>query len=143
MLVAVRYVDGGLSGRDPSLHEVIGDDGLPDRHVFDDLVHRRDIVEGVLRVGRKADIRGREDADDLLVRDSPGERHVVGEAEIIGEPTHRREYVAIADEDRAPVAATPGEGMQRSKRVVDAILRAHDTEVRDKEVTPASEARVW
>ncbi len=77
-------------GRDARLGQVVGDDRLPDRHVLDHLVHRRPVVEGVLRIGRDADVGRRQHADDLGVADHPGELDVAGDAELAGEAHHRR-----------------------------------------------------
>ena len=57
--------------------EVEGDDRQPEGHVLHGLVHRGDVVERVLRVGRQPDVRGREHVGDVLVRHPAGELDVV------------------------------------------------------------------
>ena len=69
-LVVRRRVERRVAGRDARLEQVEGDDRAPHRHVLDDLVHRRDVVERVLGIGREADVGGREVARDVLVGDA-------------------------------------------------------------------------
>ena len=53
---ALPGIKGGVLTGNSRLHEVEGDDGSRKRHVFHDLVHRGDIVQGVQRVGLAADV---------------------------------------------------------------------------------------
>ena len=67
-------VERGVSCRNARLAQVVRHDGSGERHVLDDLVHRREVVQRILRVGREADVGRREDADDIVVGNPPGER---------------------------------------------------------------------
>ncbi len=130
-LVVGAGVDGGVTGGDPRLPEVEGDDRPAHHHVLQDLVHGRHVVERIARVGGEAHVRGGQVAHQVGVRNAPGELHLLREPEPPGQLHHRVEGVAAADEHRVPVGppelvAQLREGPQG---VVDAVLRAHDAQV--------------
>src|SRR4029077_16512882 len=54
----------------PGRGQVEGDDRPRHRHVLAELHHRGEVVEGVLRVGGEADVRGGEDGGEWGLRDS-------------------------------------------------------------------------
>ena len=128
---------GGVAGRDARLVQVVGDDRAAHRHVLGDLDHRRDVVERARRIGREADVGGREDRADVVVAAPAGELDASPMPELGGERAHVLEHVALADEDRVPVVAALAQPRERADRVVDPVLRTHDPEVGDQVLAAA------
>ena len=94
-------------------------------------------LSGIVGIRRQRDVGGREVGQQLVVRDPPGERHAVVQAELGRQRAHLVEAVARADERGVPVVRPEGsQRRERLERVVDAVLRAHDAEVAQEMLLP-------
>ena len=123
---------------DPRLLQVERDDGQLERHVLHRLVHCRDVVQWVERVRAQPEIRGREHLGHDLVRDPTGEGDPVRDPELFCELDQICSAVSFAHQDELDVVPSRtrelGGGVERE---IDAVLRAHDTEVRAQVPTAA------
>ena len=106
------------------------------------LVHRRDVVERVLRVGRESDVRGREHIHDGVVGNSARQLHLALQSQLVAQCLDLVVRVACTHEGKGDVV--PAEVMHDvgsgPHRQVDAVLGSHDADV-GHEVPPAAAQR--
>ena len=99
-----------------------------------DLVHRRDVVERVLRVGRQAHVGRREERATSSSETRPVNSTRSSSPSSSASATHLVPGVAVADERGLQVVAAElvAQRRERAQRVVDPVLRAHHAEVADE-----------
>jgi hypothetical protein len=119
-----------LAGRGPALPQLELDDRPPERHVLEDLVHRRHVVHPVDLVRAHAHVGGPQQADQLVVGDPAEEPHVPGEAHRLGPRAQPRGLRPAPGEGERHVPAAVGDDdAGRLEQVVDALLDAHHAHV--------------
>ena len=118
------------AGRNACLMKVERHDRQTDGHVLQDLVHGGDVVEWIVGIRCQCDVCGRKAGEQALIRDAPGERDVALQSKLAGKVLHFLETVPRADERGMPVVVSDvSKRGERTERVVDAVLWAHDAEI--------------
>src|SRR4051812_36765154 len=132
LLYVVRLdVHRGVLGGDLGLDQVERDDRQLERHVFHGLVHRRDVIERILRVGGQAEVRRRHHSANRLVRDPAGEPDVPAGAGPgpAGRPGRERSGPGQPGEPRLGYAEGVDDVVGGADDDVDAVLRTHHADV--------------
>lgn len=141
-LVVRPRVDGRIAGSHAGLAQVEGCHRARHGHVFGDLHERREVVQRARGVRCDPDIRRSEDARDLRLRDETPKLDRSAEPELAREPLGLRPRVAVAEEDRVPIAASRAQRRERSNRVIDAVLGPHHPHVGEQVGLPAPQLRI-
>ena len=125
------HVVGRVGRGHPGLAQVERHDRKAEGHVLHRLVHRRDVVEGVERIGAQPEVGRGEHLAHEVVGDTTGQVDGVGETELVAAAD--QVVVAVAgphERERDVVAPEPVDhDVGGAEREVDAVLRAHDAEV--------------
>ena len=137
-------VDRGVGCRDSGLAQVEGDDRQSEGHVLHRLVHRGDIVQRVLGIGRDAHVGGGEDCGHVRIGDPSGERDEVRQVEAVAQRDEIVEAVARSDEGEADVATPESvyDVIRHLQYEVDTILWPHHTQIGSQMGSGSSEARL-